>query len=397
MAKPSRIFCTQDAKLIAKKRLPRLVFDFVDGSTGREVGAQRNTTRFDEICLQSRIMADISKRALTTNFLGKTYDLPFGIAPMGMCNLVHPHADEALAKVSKVRNMPVCVSSAASTNLEKMFLRSGGNAWFQLYFGQSEEVSMTVVDRAAKAGYETLILTADVPVVSRRVRDLQNGFNMPFRLTPRSFFDFATHPAWAISTLLNGVPSPKNIGDAKSKATFDRNASRAGADWNFLRKLRNAWQGKLIVKGVTSPEDAMQVQQIGADAIYVSNHGARQLDSSPAAIDLLSPIREALKSDMPVIFDSGIRSGEDVVKALVLGADFVMVGRPALYALGAEGGKGLNVLIDCFAHDIDVVMAQLGVKSVHELGPEQCHSISESEDNSSNASPGKGLRIVAGI
>ncbi len=395
-SKHGRIFCTADARQIARKRLPKLVFDFIDGATGREVGASRNTTRFDDICLQSRIMTDISGRGVKTSLLEKDYNLPFGVAPMGMCNLVHPHADAALAKAASKFGMPVCISSAASTNLEDMFAMSDGNVWFQLYFGQSEEVSMAVVDRASNAGLDILVLTVDVPVVSRRVRDLRNGFNMPFRLTARSFFDFASHPAWTVKTLMNGLPTPKNMDVAGTHSRFHRNASRDGADWNFLERLRERWKGKLIVKGVTSPEDAIKVQQAGADAIYVSNHGARQLDSSPAAIDLLAPIRAAIQPELPLIFDSGVRSGEDIAKALALGADFVMLGRPALYALGAEGGSGLNALIECFVRDLDVVMAQLGVNSIDEFGTGNLHSVQSTGNGTGDGSPAADLCIAVG-
>jgi isopentenyl diphosphate isomerase/L-lactate dehydrogenase-like FMN-dependent dehydrogenase len=202
------------------------------------------------------------------------------------------------------------------------------------------------------------------------VRDLRNGFTVPFTMTPRAFLDFAMHPRWSLSTLAAGVPRPMNFTDSNGSNTFDRGASRSGADWDFLEVLRDKWPGKLIVKGVTSAIDARRIRSLGADAIYVSNHGARQLDSVPSAIQLLPLIRAAVGPDFPLLFDSGIRNGEDVVKAIALGADFVMIGRPALFALGAEGAQGLNALLKCFATDIRVVMAQLGITSISQIGPE---------------------------
>ncbi|MGI9395700.1 MAG: alpha-hydroxy acid oxidase [Boseongicola sp.] len=370
LRRASCIFSTEDARRLAQRRLPRLVFDFVDGAAGREVGAARNQTRFDEILLQPRAMADVAERNLETIFLGHEFSQPFGIAPMGMCNLVCPGADKLLAKAAGAFGLPLCLSSAGSSSLEDMRTWAGTRAWFQLYFGQSAEASLATVDRALKAGYDTLVLTVDVPQVSRRVRDARNGFTMPFRISPQVFWDFANHPRWAISTLMSGVPSPKNFGDRDKEFKFDRNASRAGADWRFLAELRDRWPGKLIVKGITSQSDARRVQSLGVDAIYVSNHGARQLDSAPPAIDLLPLIRGTVGPDYPLIFDSGIQNGEDVVKALALGADFVMLGRPALFALGAEGGLGLTALLNCFVEDISVAMAQIGVTSISELGPE---------------------------
>ncbi len=360
----TKLFSTEDARRLAKRRLPRLVFDFIEGAAGREVGMRRNETRFDDICLQPRVMENVASRSLATEILGQEFGVPFGFAPMGMCNLVRPGADQILAKTATRLAIPVCVSSAASSTLEDMREWAGTRAWFQLYYGQSEESSLEAVERAGDAGYDTLVLTVDVPQVSRRVRDQRNGFNVPFQLTLTSFLDFATHPRWSLSTLAAGIPSPKNIGRGDN---FVRDASRAGADWNFLAKLRRTWKGNLIVKGITSARDAIRVREEGADAVYVSNHGGRQLDSVPAAIDLLPRVRKALGAGMPLLFDSGVRNGEDVVKALALGADFVMLGRPVLFALGASGENGLSTLLDCFTQDIDSAIAQLGVNSVSEL------------------------------
>jgi L-lactate dehydrogenase (cytochrome) len=363
------IYSTEDARRLAKRRLPRLIFDFIEGAAGREVGAIRNVSQFDDIMLQPRVMEDVSKCSLKTTLLGQTYKVPFGIAPMGMCNLTHPKADASLASTAKSMEFPLCLSSAASTSMEDMARMAGSRAWFQLYFGASVEASLSMVERALNAGYETLVLTVDVPQVSRRVRDLRNGFTVPFEMTPRAFLDFVTHPQWSLGTLAAGTPRPMNFTDSNGSNTFDREANRSGADWSFLKVLRDKWPGKLIVKGVTSAVDAHRIRGLGADAIYVSNHGGRQLDSAPPAIRLLPLIRAAVGPNFPLLFDSGIRNGEDIVKALALGADFVMIGRPALFALGAEGANGLNALLNCFATDIGVVMAQLGVTSIGQLGP----------------------------
>ena len=368
MAMPPRIYATEDARRIAKRRLPRMIFDFIDGSAGREVGAKRNETRFDGIQLQPRAMADVGSRSLATRFLGRDYGLPLGIAPMGMCNLACPGADAHIARSVKDRNLPVCLSSAGSSSLAEMREWCGSLAWFQLYFGQSAEASFKAADRARDAGYDTLVLTVDVPEVSRRIRDLHNGFNLPFRLTPRAFLDIALHPRWCLSTLAHGIPKPRNF--AAESTGFDRKASRAGADWGFLQSLRDRWTGNLIVKGITSPEDAVRVQSLGVDAVYVSNHGGRQLDSAPPAIDLLPIIRDAVGHDFPLLFDSGIRNGEDVVKALALGADFVMLGRPTLFALAAAGHAGLQSLLQCFAEDIDLAMAQIGASRIEDIDTE---------------------------
>jgi L-lactate dehydrogenase (cytochrome) len=314
-------------------------------------------------------MEDVGTRSLATHFLGQNYDHPFGIAPMGMCNLAWPGADRALAQAAQGFNLPVCLSSAASSSIEDMRDWAGENSWFQLYVGSSVEHSLTLVDRARDAGYETLVLTVDVPQVSRRLRDLRNGFQVPFRMNGKLFMDFATHPRWSLTTLLHGAPEPVNFKPVSDSAQFDRNASRAGANWEFLKRLRDLWKGKLIIKGVTSAQDALRIQRAGADAIYVSNHGGRQLDSAPAAIEILPRIRRAVGSDYPLLFDSGVRNGEDVVKALAMGANFVMLGRPYLFALGAEGARGLNALIRVLSEDASLTLAQTGLNDVRNVSP----------------------------
>ncbi len=346
------------------------MFDFIEGAAGREVAAARNQARFDEICLQARVMEDVATRALSLEFLGESYRLPFGIAPMGLCNLSWPGADALLANAARSFGIPLCVSSAASSSIEEMRDLAGDKVWFQLYVAPPVEQSLDLVERARRCGYETLVLTVDVPQVSRRVRDLRNGFTLPFSIGGKQFFDFALHPRWSLTTLLRGAPRPRNFLQSGKANRFDRSASRAAADWDFLDRLRDLWKGRLIVKGVGSSADALKIKQLGVDAIYVSNHGGRQLDSAPAAIDLLPKVRAAVGPSYPLVFDSGVRAGEDIVKALALGADLVMIGRPFLYALGAEGGRGLASLIRAFSEDVSVAMAQIGAATIADIRPD---------------------------
>ena len=240
-------------------------------------------------------------------------------------------------------------------------------AWFQLYVTGTLEAAWGLVDRAKAAGYQVLILTVDVPRVAPRPRDVRNGFTMPFQIGPRQFMDFALHPHWSIASLIHGMPGPANFDNAPGGKGFDRHASRAGANWAFLDELRRRWDGKLIVKGVLSPEDAQRIQAAGADAIYVSNHGGRQLASAPPAITALARVRAAVGPDYPLVFDSGVRSGVDILNALACGADLVMLGRPLLYALGADGARGLASLLDALVNELGVAMAQLGLADVGDI------------------------------
>jgi len=364
-----RIFSSDDARLLARRALPRMIFDFIDGAAGTETAPRRNRAALDRIELQPRVLNNVSRRHLSRPFLNNVFNVPFGVAPMGMCRLAHPNADLLLAEAAVERNMPICVSSAASTSIERMAELAGRNAWFQLYTGSSGEPALDLVSRAARAGYHTLVLTVDVPQVARRARDLRNGFGLPLRIGPRQFADFALHPRWSVATLLAGIPRPVNFDDGQGNG-FDRAGSRTAADWTFLGRLRDNWNGRLIVKGVTSPDDARRIRDVGADAIWVSNHGGRQLDSAPAAISVLPRIRTAVGPNLPLVFCSGARNGEDVLRALAMGADFVMLGRPLLFALAADGRNGLTDILDELTKQLSVAMAQLGVRELDEVGHE---------------------------
>lgn len=344
-----------------------MMFDFVDGAAGRELGVHRNGDALSKINLQPRVLVDVAERSLKTRLLGRDLDLPFGIAPMGMCNLTWPDADIMLAAEIRRRNIPLCLSCAASSSMESIYELTEGNAWFQLYVVNDADSAMRMVARAEATGYDVLVLTVDVPQVSRRVRDIRNGFQVPFKFGPKQVLDFACHPQWSLRTLIKGIPRTVNFETEDRSGGFARDASRAGATWDFLHELRQRWPGKLVVKGVMSAEDAVRIRDAGADAVYVSNHGGRQLDSAPPAIHALPLIRAAVGPDYPLIFDSGVRSGEDVVKALAMGADYVMVGRPVLYAIGADGARGLATFFDMLASDIDVTLAQIGIRTVGEV------------------------------
>ena len=362
------IQCSDDARIAAKRRLPWMIFDFIDGSAGDGRTAARNRAALAAVELEPRVLGNATGRRLRQKFLGRDWGLPFGIAPMGMCDLTWPGTDRAYGDAAVRHSIPHCLSTAASTSLEDCRTRAGENAWFQLYVS-TPEAGWDLVRRAATAGYEHLILTVDTPVVSRRRCELRHGFAVPFHIGPTQFIDFALHPRWSISTLLQGVPQFRNNQATQDDATraFDRSKSRSGADWDFLDALRERWRGKLIVKGVLSASDALRIKNAGVDAIYVSNHGGRQLDSAPPAIHRLPLIRQAVGPDYPLLFDSGLRDGEDIIKAYALGADFVMLGRPFLYAAGAAGAPGVNRLIELLTAELHSTLAQLGAIQVAEL------------------------------
>lgn len=361
-----KIFSAEEARAKAKKRMPRLFFDFVDGAAGNEYISRHNSAVIEQIRLKPRVLVNVENRFLQKTFLGQKWGLPFGIAPMGMCDLTWPGADKMLAAAAVKNHIPLCLSTAASSSIETTRQRAEDHAWFQLYVGQSEEQAMSFVQRADESHYPVLIFTVDVPQVAPRRRDLKNGFQTPFRMGVKQFLDFALHPQWSLQTLFTGVPDTVNY-HMNGSAGFVRHESRGRVDWDFLKRLRDRWPRQMIVKGILHPEDALRLRHAGVDAVYVSNHGGRQLDSAPPAIQALPLIREAVGEDYPLLFDSGIRNGEGVVKALALGADFVMVGRPFLYGIGAAGEAGLARMIELLHDEISLTLAQLGCPDIEKV------------------------------
>jgi len=364
----TKIHTIDDAIRLSKKRLPKLVFDFIDGASGDDKLAEINSIALDQIRLEPKVFRNVENRNLSKKIFDFHFDYPFGFAPMGMTNLSWPEADKMIAKESAYNNIPTCVSMASSTTLEDMFTFSEGHSWMQIYIFQSEEFIMELLKRAESIGYKVLILTVDVPILSRRARDDRNGFGYPFKIGPKQFLDFALHPQWSLTTLFKGAPQPMNYVTSKSgDQVFRRKESRGATDWNTLKRVRDAWKGKLIIKGVMNSEDALKIKEAGADAIQVSNHGGRQLDSATASINALPLIRKALGDDFPILFDSGIRSGSDILRALALGADFVMFGRPLMYAIGADGAKGLRRIINFIKEELSTNLGLVGLTDINEV------------------------------
>lgn len=346
--------------------MPRMTFDYIDGSAGDERACALNVEMIEALRILPRVLVNVENRKQHKSLFGETWQMPFGIAPMGMCDLTWPGADAMLARAARQYDIPVVLSTMASSSIEDTAERAGKNAWFQLYVGQSEEVAFDLVERAEKSAYHNLVLTVDVPEIGSRPREKRNGFQSPVHIGPKQFFDFALHPQWSLRTLATGVPKLANVNVAGGKE-FKRNEARGKVDWAFLDRLRKRWQGNLIVKGVLGCEDSVRIRDAGVDAVYVSNHGGRQLDSAPAAIQMLPEIRTAVGNEYPLLFDSGVRNGEAVIKALALGADFVFIGRPFLYAMGAEGYIGLQAMIELIRSQIDISLAQIGSTDINDV------------------------------
>ena len=354
-----------DVRARAKARLPWMIFDYIDGSAGQGHGTTLNRAALDAFPLQGRVLVDVSNRDLSVDVLGQASALPFGVSPMGMCNLAHPSADRAYAELSARTGAPAGLSSFASTDMETMYDWSQGKAWFQLYFSGDGANSMKLAARARDCGYKTLVVTLDVPEVGHRPRELRHGFKMPFQIGPSQALDFACHPRWCLHQLVRGAPRLANFD--KPGYALDRTESRAKADWGFFKRLRELWPGKLVAKGVTHADDALALIEAGADAIQVSSHGGRQLESGVPPFTALHRIRDAVPKDTPLFYDSGIQGGEDIVKAYAAGASFVFLGRYMQFAAAAGGQKSVKATAEFLSAQVSNTLAQMGKRSLAEL------------------------------
>ncbi|SPH18732.1 L-lactate dehydrogenase [Defluviimonas aquaemixtae] len=360
-----------DLKARARRRIPHFVWEYLDSATGTEATLRRNRQKLDEIHFNPSILHGEFAPDLSATLFGETFPLPFGIAPVGMSGLVWPDAEQLLARASGKAGLPYSLSTVASQTPEHVAPALGAHGWFQMYPPRDPKIRTDMLKRAKDAGFSVLILTADVPVASRRERQTRSGLTQPPKLTPRLLTQIAMCPGWAMGTARIGMPRMRLMdGYADTRASLSSTAHigyllRTSPDWDYLKALRDEWDGPLIVKGVLRPDDAARLQDEGADAIWVSNHAGRQFDAAPATIEALPDVRAA--TTLPVIFDSGIEGGLDILRAIALGADFVMLGRAWHYALGALGADGPGHLVDILTKDIAANMGQLGAKRLADL------------------------------
>ena len=363
----------EDLRRKAQKRIPRFAFEYLDSATGRELGAKVNRDALDAIGFLPSVLCGRTKANLQAKLLGKPYDLPFGIAPVGMSGLMWAGAERMLAQAAVAHNIPFSLSSVAVASPEDVALHIGQNGWFQHYPVKSADLRRKMLPRIKAAGFHTLIITVDVPEESRRERQRRANLTVPPKADLRTLTGMAVRPAWCLAQLREGIMPRMRFFDDYVPQRGRESFTHAGAlirgipDWQYLEELRAEWDGHLIVKGVLRPEDAKRMVEIGADCIWVSNHGGRQFEAGPAVIDQLPKIRAAVGKDVPLIYDSGVAWGLDVMRALAKGADFVMVGRAFQYAVAAFGRKGIDHLVHILKADITANMSQLGLENLDQL------------------------------
>ncbi len=354
-----------DLRARARARVPRFVWDYLDSATGTGATQARNRAALDAVLLRPSVLHGEVVPDLSVPLLGARPALPVGIAPVGMSGLVWPRAEHHLARAAAELGIPYTLSTVASRTPEDLGDDLGKPAWFQMYPPRDPEIRADMLARARDAGFDTLVLTVDVPVASRRERQLRSGLTQPPRLTPRLLAQVAARPAWAAGMARHGMPRMRLIDDYAGRTSGLSSTAHAGyllrtaPDWDYLRWLRDAWGGPLVVKGVLEAETAARLEAEGVDAVWVSNHAGRQFDAAPATLESLRGIRGA--TALPVILDGGIAGGLDILRAFALGADFVMLGRAWHYALAALGPAGPAHLADVLRADLVANMGQLGL------------------------------------
>ena len=356
-ARLARAINIADLRHIAQKRLPKAVFEFIDGGAGDEITLRENRAAFDRTLLRPRILNDVSQPDMQTPWPGRVAQAPIVIAPMGSCMLAWPQADIAIARAAASLGLPYTLSTMSTTSIEAMADAVQGDLWFQLYVLKEHAFNDQLVQRAHAAGYGTLVVTLDLQAGGKRERDLRNGITVPLRLNVRQVLDGIAHPAWAWQMLRSGSPQFENVkgymGQQSANLTIAAKVGQSldpAYNWDDLARLRDRWKGQLMVKGVAHPDDAWRLAQMGVDTLWLSNHGGRQLDGAAATLDALPAIARRLGGKMPLILDSGVRRGVDILKAHSLGAKAVAVGRAVLYGAAAGGEAGarhaLQILID---------------------------------------------------
>src|SRR5262245_28449458 len=398
-----RAYSISDLRELARRRLPKGLFEFVDRGAEDEVTLRGNREAIERIKLKPRVLSDVSQRSQEIMLFGKLQKMPIAVAPTGAAGILWHEGEIALARAAAAAGIPFTLATASMTAMEKIPEQAGGTLWFQLYMYADRSLSHGLARRAAALGYEALLVTVDSPVFANREYNLRNGFTIPLSFTLRNTLDVLSHPRWLSSVLLRyvlttGLPLYANYPDEVRKRITAQPMGRAlrlndSLTWDDVRALRELWPGKLMLKGVLHPQDAATAARHGVDAVIVSNHGGRTVDGAIAPIEVLPDIVEAAGGRMTVIVDSGFRRGSDVIKALAVGAKAVLIGRSTLYGVAADGAPGAARALAIFRDEIERVLALLGCRTIAELNREYV-ALPEGMRESKAASRTAELRLI---
>src|SRR5438445_4091253 len=370
------ITCNEDLRRLARRRVPRALFDYVDRGSYDEATLRANRTDLDALKLRQRVMLDVSQRTLATTLGGEPVAMPVALAPTGLTGLVHADGEILAARAAQQFGVPFTLSTVSICSIEAVRAAVTQPFWFQLYVMRDRGFAASLIERAKAAQCSALVLTADLQIQGQRHRDIKNGLAVPPRLTLGTFLDVLTKPSWALNVLRGKRKSFGNLegripntGSLTTLSQWIAGQFDPTLSWKDVEWVKNPWGGKLILKGILDAEDAQLAASRGADAIVVSNHGGRQLDGTASSIRALPEVVSAVGGRIEVLFDGGIRSGQDVLKALALGARGALIGRAFLYGLGAMGEKGVTSVLEIIRSELDVTMALCGLRDVKDASP----------------------------
>ena len=371
------IACIEDLRALARRKVPKAFFEYADGGSYNEETLRANRAELEPIKLRQRVMVDVSERSLATTIVGQKVSAPFALAPIGLCGMQYGDGEILSAQAAEEAELPFILSTMSINSIEQVAEATTKPFWFQLYVIRDRGFSKDILSRAAKAGCSALVLTVDLQVLGQRHRDIRNGMTVPPQIRIKNIIDMATKPEWVFSILKgksktfgNLAGHVKGMDDVTSLAQWTNHQFDPALNWKDVDWIKKIWPGKLIIKGILDVEDAKTAVKLGADAIVVSNHGGRQLDGAPSSISALPPIAQAVGSDTEVLFDGGIRTGSDMLRALALGARACLIGRAYIYGLGAGGKAGVAKAIDILKKELSVAMALTGTTRVSDIGPQ---------------------------
>lgn len=376
MYKVENIHTIDKMRKECKRSIPKVAFDYLDSGTDKELLLDRNIAQFEAIQFIPKFCLGEKSTELKTIFLNQEYSAPIGIAPVGLTGLIWPNAEKHLLQMADLNGIPFCLSTVATCSPEDIDSRnkySTKSKWFQLYPPKDLDILDSLLDRAKKSGFSNLVVTIDIPAPSRRERSKHAGLNMPLKFTSKLMLDGLMHLKWTFATIANGLPrlrtveSYANNNSLRFVSKFVGNRLGGVIDWEYIELIRSKWEGPMILKGVLHPDDALKAKQIGCDSVYVSNHGARQFDGGVSPLTQLMKIRETVGPDYSLIYDSGIRSGLDIMKAIYAGADFVFIGRPYMYGVGAFQEAGAQQVHNIFEDQLRNNMMQMGIETIAEI------------------------------
>jgi isopentenyl diphosphate isomerase/L-lactate dehydrogenase-like FMN-dependent dehydrogenase len=373
----------EDLRQIAKKRLPRGVFEYIDGAAEDGIARANNREVYRSLKIRNRVLKDVSKRSTAIEIFGKKIAMPYAISPTASAGLMSDQGEIALAKAAARMGVPCTVATNSLTPMEEIIEAAGGNAggnlWFQLYMWVDKKLRADFVQRVKSAGFDTLLVTVDGSVGANREHDRKNGFSMPLRYTPKLIAQVLANPGWCVRVLapqylkrgaFRKANYPPEISSKLTDKPTDHELTKPDTQcWDDIKRIRDTWPGHMLVKGLQSWEDVVLAADNGMDGVVLSNHGGRYLDSAPAPLQVVPEVRRAVGDRLKIIIDSGARRGSDLVKAIAMGADMVMSGRPTLYGAAAGGEAGAYRALEVFQTEMDRVIAQLGLNGVDELGP----------------------------